>query len=314
MRWFAYLFIFTLLLFSCKPSVPGEYIQPGDMEDILYDYHLAMSMAEINANDGHSSEPMAARAYAYKLSVFKKYGVTEEQFDNSMKYYMRNTERLYDIYESLSERLEDESAAMGTGGEGGYRHSFTANGDSADIWTGERNILLLADAPFNRHTFTLRADTSFHKGDRLHLSFNTQYIVQEGSRDAVVVLCVRFANDSIASLSQRIGSNSRQTLTIVDHRRVGIKNLKGFMLFNRGLNNSSSTLKLLFLKDIQFLKVHTKEPSAIMNKTNDSLKVQVPKVNQSDTPRVSNNSIKGEHDALPRKRMLQGMQKVPGKP
>ena len=27
-------------LIACKPSVPKEFIQPGDMEDILYDYHV----------------------------------------------------------------------------------------------------------------------------------------------------------------------------------------------------------------------------------------------------------------------------------
>lgn len=26
-------------LFSCKPSVDSDYIQPDEMEDILYEYH-----------------------------------------------------------------------------------------------------------------------------------------------------------------------------------------------------------------------------------------------------------------------------------
>jgi len=33
-----------LLLMACTPSVPSDVIQPGDMEDILYDYHVAKAM------------------------------------------------------------------------------------------------------------------------------------------------------------------------------------------------------------------------------------------------------------------------------
>ena len=32
-------------LIACKPGVPKEIIQPGDMEDILYDYHVAQALA-----------------------------------------------------------------------------------------------------------------------------------------------------------------------------------------------------------------------------------------------------------------------------
>lgn len=248
----------VVMVFSCRPSVPDDYIQPGDMEDILYDYHIAMSMADVD-NDGAASDiTNAVKQRAYKLAVLKKYGVTESQFDSSLKYYMRHTERLHDMYEALSERLESESSAMGTGGDAGYRRILTANGDTADIWTGDRSILLLADAPYNKNTFAFKADTTFHKGDRLQLSFRTQYIVQEGSRDAVALLCVKFANDSIASQYQRVSSNMRQTITVADSKHTGIKEVKGYMLFGRGLNNPSSTLKLLFVTDIQFLRIHAR--------------------------------------------------------
>lgn len=270
----------AILMFSCKPSVPSDYIQPGDMEAILYDYHIAMSMAELNANAGQTTESMAVRQQAYKLAVLKEHGVTEAQFESSLKYYMRHTERMHDMYEALSERLQSESSAMGTGGDAGYRRILTANGDSADVWTGDRALLLMADEPYNKSSFAFKADTAFHKGDRLQLSFQTQYIVQEGSRDAVVLLTVKFANDSIASQYQRVSSNMRQSITIADTKRVGIKEVKGYMLFSRGINNPSSTLKLLFVSDIQLLRIHTKESVDSKAKT-DSVKTE-------NGPRVMN--------------------------
>jgi len=261
----------VVTVFSCKPSVPSDYIQPGDMEDILYDYHIAMSMAEAGDEGGTSFETSVVKQRAYKLAVLKKHGVTERQFDNSLKYYMRHTERLHDMYEALSERLESESSAMGIGGDAGYRRILTANGDSADIWTGDRAVLLMADELYGKSSFAFKSDTAFHKGDRILLSFKTQYIVQEGSRDAVVLLCVKFANDSIASQYQRVSSNMRQTISIADTKRVGIKEVNGYMLFSRGLNNPSSTLKLLFITDIQLLRIHTKELEKDIGKV-DSLK------------------------------------------
>lgn len=41
-------------LFSCKPSVDDEYIQPDEMEDILYEYHLAEEIARLNGGDSLS--------------------------------------------------------------------------------------------------------------------------------------------------------------------------------------------------------------------------------------------------------------------
>ena len=38
-------FIMAAILFSCKPSVPSRYIQPGDFEDLIYDLHIADAMS-----------------------------------------------------------------------------------------------------------------------------------------------------------------------------------------------------------------------------------------------------------------------------
>lgn len=55
-----------LLMVACKPQVPSDYLQPGEMEDILYDYHLAQAMAQ--RNEGGSE---AERMVAYREMVFE---------------------------------------------------------------------------------------------------------------------------------------------------------------------------------------------------------------------------------------------------
>ena len=56
----------VVLMTACKPSVPRQFIQPGEMEDILYDYHVAQALA----TDEHTSDMNFERS-RYFLAVLK---------------------------------------------------------------------------------------------------------------------------------------------------------------------------------------------------------------------------------------------------
>ena len=71
--WAKLLVLLAFVLVSCKPTVPSEYIQPGEMEDLLYDYHVAMSMASVKGVSPTEQE-------AYKLAVFQRYGIDQTEF------------------------------------------------------------------------------------------------------------------------------------------------------------------------------------------------------------------------------------------
>ena len=119
------------LMVSCKPSVPSQFIQPNKMGDVLYDYHLASSMAQISGND-------SVNTIKYRAAVLKKYGYTPAQFDSSMVYYMRHTDQLKQIYEDLTKRLGKEAVALGASADAVNRFgSVTANGDTANVWNEE---------------------------------------------------------------------------------------------------------------------------------------------------------------------------------
>ena len=71
---------------SCKPSLPRDVLSKGKMTDILFDYHIALAMAQ---NEDGGSEK---NSLAYREAVLKKHDVTSADFDSSMVYYMRHTE------------------------------------------------------------------------------------------------------------------------------------------------------------------------------------------------------------------------------
>ena len=96
-------------LLACKPSMPDDVLSPGKMEDILYDYHLADGMAYAEAN----YDQLGYKKMVYREAALRKHGVTKAEFDSSMVYYYRHTEKLHDIYLNLAKRLNNDALALG---------------------------------------------------------------------------------------------------------------------------------------------------------------------------------------------------------
>ena len=227
------------------------------MTDILYDYHLASSMAELSAND-------SANTQQYRAAVLKKYEVTQQQFEASLAYYMRHTEQLKAIYEQLNERFTNEASALGASGISGDNNQFSANGDTANVWHGDAGYVLSLQKPFQLYSFAQQADSSFHKGDVLMLNFDANFIFQDGNRDGVAMLSVQFANDSIASQVVHITTANHYSLMLRDDARLGIKAVRGFLMLSQGQTEgeSETTMKMMFITRISLLRMHTKAQTA----------------------------------------------------
>ncbi len=244
-------------LMACKPSMPKEIISPGKMEDILYDYHLAdgIAMAE-----GYY-EQVAYRRMVYREAALRKHGVTQAEFDSSMVYYYRHTEMLHDIYLQLSKRLNNEALALGaTANELGQLGGEVSQGDTATVWSDTRSAILMPMAPYSTVSFEVKADTAYHAGDRMILSFDAQFIFQDGMRDGVAMLAVTFRNDSVATHVQHISSDSHYMVQVYDNDRIGLKSVKGFIYLTRGQNNETQTLKLMSISNMRLMRLHTQPP------------------------------------------------------
>lgn len=277
------LFLFCMaLLYSCSPSIPSDYIQPDDMEDILYDYQLAQAMGTQTMDDGRRANDIDQNVY--KLTVLKKYGVTEKEFDNSLQYYMRHTEELHKIYENLAKRLTTEAEALGSSISDTNLYGSMQQGDTTNIWNQQTAFILSPDEYLNQKNFHIKADTTYHKGDKIMLNFESLYVVQDGARDAVAVLVVKLSNDSIVTQTGRISGNSHYSLTFNDNGRLGIKEVKGFFIFNNAEQASESTLRLLCIYNVQMVRMHTSSPTGENGAAKDSLQRPTAQPTGSLTP------------------------------
>lgn len=246
---------------SCKPSLPSGVLSKGKMTDILYDYHLALAMAHMDDNGDKG------QSLAYREAVLRKHDVTSAEFDSSMVYYMRHTELLEDVYKDLTDRYNNEITAMGgSAKEGGEFANLSATGDTANVWNLATSMVFMPVKPFNSTSFDIKVDSTFHKGDRLMLDFDAQFIYQDGMRNGVAMLAVQFGNDSIAQRTIMIQSTQHYSVELSDADSLGIKSVKGyFMLMNddNGTGVSSqTTLKLMFLEHIKLIRMHPLKPVA----------------------------------------------------
>lgn len=275
--------VVIMLVISCKPGVPNEYIQPDEMEAILYDYHFSQALAYRNMDDGNRIQDLQTPMYKrnlYYQAVLKKHGVTEAEFDSSLVYYYSHSEDLYKIYKRVSERMEKTAIGVGAKASDIDKYSqLSENGDTANIWADVTSTIMIPTPPYNRLDFKIEGDSTFNTGDALLLNFVADFVYQGGTKDAVVYMAVKYDNDSISTHVTHISVSGIAQLRIPENMSNRIKNITGFIYLNRGVDESN-TVKLLFINQIQLIRFHTEvaqeSTTGVGGETADSTTVAQP--------------------------------------
>ena len=255
---------------SCRPTVPSNYIQPGEMENILYDYHISQAMGFRNLSSDQSSTD---KRNLYYHAVLRKYGVTEAEFDSSLVYYYSHVDKLRDIYKKVSERMEKNAINLGTSvGEIAKYSQLNADGDTANIWSDSQTAVLIPAPPYNRMDFVINADSTFKRGDSFLFNFMTNFVYQTGTKDAVICIAIDYDNDSISTHYNHISVSGVSQLRIPENRKNNIKKIRGFIYLSCG-NEQTTTQKLMFIDRIQMIRFHhaIEERDSISMSSKDSV-------------------------------------------
>ena len=262
--------LLLMLVVACKPSVPSEYIQPGDMEDILYDYHLALAMSR---QKGGSD--MDFNRSLYFQSVLKKHVVTEAEFDSSLVYYYSHAYRLKDIYSEVNQRLSDEATSLGVAVGDISRYSqYSTTGDTANIWNQRTDLLLIPRPAMNRYDFTVKVDSTFKKGDSFMFQFMSEFIWQSGSKDITVCIICKYEGDSIIQTANHISVAGTAQVRIPAYQEKKLKEMRGFIYLSDG-GDDSNVRKMLFISQIQLIRFHD-EMTSNEDTTDDEPSTEAP--------------------------------------
>ena len=276
-------------MISCKPSVPSEYIQPDDMEDLIYDYHVAQGIAM--QQDGSQDYN---RRLNFEL-VLKKHGLTQAQFDSSLVYYYTRADRFQEIYKHVQERLNNEAEKYGAAVSEGPIKAASLSGDTADVWKGNRALMLLNDRPYHLYQFAQKADTAYRAGDSFMLSMNTTWLMQQGNRQATVYLAITYANDSTVKQYSTVSSSGNTTLRI-PYCKERVKEIKGFVMCGmRPSTDDTNSLCVLFVNNIQLFRFHNKiiEQPVMPQPQRDSILEMKPDTAQYESQRGPGQHVAG---------------------
>ena len=226
------------------------------MEDLLYDYHIAQAMANL---DNQDEKQRAFNQTLYFAAVLEKHGVTKAEFDSSLVYYYIRADRFGEMYKSLAKRLSDDALELGASeGEVNRYAKLNASGDTTDVWTGQLSAMLIPYPPYNRIDFEQKADTSFRKGDSFMFILNTDYIYQNGSHFANACIVMKYDNDTIVSRTASLTSSGINQIRVPENGNHKVKEIRGF-IYLAPETEVTTTLKLMAVKNIQLIKFRKKE-------------------------------------------------------
>lgn len=289
---FLLLFIFTVS--SCHNNNSQTIISQGKMENILYDYHLAQAIAN------QSPDSLSYKSSLYTNVVFKNYGVSKAKFDSSLLWYAQHTDVLCKIYDNVNNRLKKEATALGAAtNETSTYSSLTNKGDTANLWNGRAYYLLSPIGVSNRMTFSIPADTTFHRNDRFLLRFRSSFIFSEGARSATVCLYIIYDNDSVSSVTHIINISGDYSI-FLDATTRKIKYVNGFVYLNASW---SKTPKLLFLTQPSLIRFHKKNLPIQKRKSKDSLLNKHPQLQKQPDFDTTKSILQPHARPMPKRQM-----------
>ena len=108
--------------------------------------------------------------------------------------------------------------------------------------------------PYNKMTFDVIPDSTFRTGDRINLQYETQMMVQEGSRDVVACLNVFYTNSTSASKVTHITTEGNGIITVANDS-LNVKKITGFFMVAPQMSDSDKKqqFSLFILKNIKLL-------------------------------------------------------------
>ncbi len=215
---------FTFTVTGCSVKRPDTVFQDAQMENILFDYHIAKAMADdVPYNESYKKS-------LYMESVFQKHGVTEAEFDSSMVWFSRHPDVLTKIYENVSARLKKERDAIN------HLIALRDNkpkeslpGDSVNVWQG-RKVYQLTSMPLdNRLDFTLSVDTNFKERDTLRWSVRFRFLETDSLFAPQMALQIVYDKDTLVSGPKKVINTGIHTLSLSADTLGAMKEIRGFI-------------------------------------------------------------------------------------
>lgn len=251
------LLLLTALLLSCGKTPRGVMSQ-NEMADLIVDLQLAEAYIDTHSNDFVSD----SSKQVLKQSIFKKHGITQQNYDTSLVWYAHNMEDYVKAYDKaigkLKERYDklddgknknDKPADMmgmndempGAPSHGAMPKSSTpkglkklgklggdASGDTADLWQGKRLYMLPPGAQHGFITFDIPIEPNHKPGDRYQLA----YKLYRGGNKFKMCLNVDYTDGSTAQMTRPNNSDGWVTINVQSDSALQVRRIYGYVSYD----------------------------------------------------------------------------------
>ena len=246
------LLLFILSLISCGKT-PGGVMSMNEMADLIADLQLADAYIETHSAEFESD----SSKMVIKQSVFKKHGITQQDYDSSLVWYAHNMEDYIKAYDKATKKLQEKYDKLDKG-KGGNAHEQSMaeagvpqgqptrnalptpnhlkkrklltniKADSIDLWEGKRSYLLTQGEKRGFITFDLRPDAGKKAGDRYQLA----YKLNRGGNEFKVSLNVDYTDGGTTQIARGTNSDGWVTIDVQSDTARQVRRIYGYVSYD----------------------------------------------------------------------------------
>lgn len=242
------MFLLVLSLLACDRT-PRGVISKSDMADLIADLQIADAYIE-----NHREEfPNDSTKQVLRQSIFKKHGITTQDYDSSLVWYAHNMEdyikahdqalgKLKERYDKLAKNKDKGGPELAPEDKGGpvpgmmrgpgNKHPKIAmagaKGDTADLWQGKRRFMLTQGARRGFIPFDIVPDAEKQSGDRYQLV----YKLTRGGSDFKASLNVDYTDGATAQISRGSSNDGWVTIDIQSDTARQVRRVYGYVSYN----------------------------------------------------------------------------------
>lgn len=238
--------VFVIIAVACT-KVPDGVVSQKTMENILYDSYLGEGVVENELTPTYSVDAQKV----YTNSVLKKYGVTRQEYDSSLNWYMANLQVYNKVYERVVARLKKEEMKVQM--ESGYmgNNAKIAEGDSVDLWN-KSHSLHFTELPLIGNLFTeIKNDESFRVGDSILFDASARIFTPTKRQAPRMVLTFVYQNDSSKTYTQTLTKNERYQI------RAKLDTTQRINLIKAGFYQNQNGV--VVIDQIRLMRIHPKK-------------------------------------------------------
>ncbi len=247
------LLLLALSLVSCDKT-PHGVLSVNDMADLIVDLQLADAYIDTHAAEYATD----SSKLVLKQSVFKKHGITSQDYDSSMVWYAHNMEdytkahdkavailqKRYDKIKTGGNDMPEEMIAGPNGVQGvpsrdaiprnklalkSHKQASTdTKADTTDLWQGPRSYMLTQGSQRGFITFDIQPDANKKRGDRYQLAYN----LNRGGNEFKVSLNIDYTDGGTAQITRSTNSDGWVAIDVQSDTARQVRRIYGYVSYD----------------------------------------------------------------------------------